>query len=92
MAIVQKQKESVKMIKDCIHEVKAIQYTGVNRDEIKEFLGKGMHHYEGEELVIEHDEGDLVLDISDYLIMEKNGKVYGLDEPEFKKLYTEITK
>ena len=81
-----------KMIKDYIHEVTAIQYTGVNRDEIKEFLGKGTHHYEGVNLVIEHDEGDLVLDISDYLIMEKNGKVYGLEDVEFKELYTEITK
>ena len=80
------------MIKDYIHEVTAIQYTGVNKDEIKEFLREGMHHYEGEELVIPHDEGDLVLDISDYLIMEKNGKVYGLEDVEFKELYTEITK
>ena len=36
------------MVKDYIHEVKAIQYTGVNRDEIKEFLGEGMLLYEGE--------------------------------------------
>ena len=75
------------MVKDYIHEVTAIQYTGVNKDEIKEFLREGMHHYEGDNLVIEHDEGDLVLDISDYLVMERNGKVYAVEEKEFNKLY-----
>ena len=87
MAIVQKQKESVKMIKNYIHKVKAIKYTGENKSMIKEFLGKGTHHYEGDNLVIEHDEGDLVLDISDYLVMERNGKVYAVEETDFKELY-----
>ena len=76
-----------KMIKNYIHKVKAIKYTGENKSMIKEFLGKGMHHYEGDNLVIEHDEGDLVLDISDYLVMERNGKVYAVEEKEFNKLY-----
>ena len=76
-----------KVVKDYNHEVKAIQYTGENKSMIKEFLGKGMHHYEGDNLVIEHDEGDLVLDISDYLAMERNGKVYAVEEKEFNKLY-----
>ena len=35
------------MVKAYIHEVKAIKYTGENKSMIKEFLGKGMHHYEG---------------------------------------------
>ena len=75
------------MIKNYIHKVTAIKYTGENKSMIKEFLGKGMHHYEGDNLVIEHDEGDLVLDISDYLVMERNGKVYAVEEKEFNKLY-----
>ena len=75
------------MLKEYNVTIKAIQYTGENKSMIKEFLRKGMHHYEGDNLVIEHDEGDLVLDISDYLVMERNGKVYAVEEKEFNKLY-----
>ena len=77
------------MVKDYIHEVTAIQYTGVNKDEIKEFLREGMHHYEGEELVIPHDEGDLVVNETDYILKEANGKVYAIEESDFKNLYRE---
>ena len=76
------------MIKDYVHEVKAIQFLG-NPEEIKEFLGDCMHHYEELDLVIPHDEGDLVLNETDYLLKEANDKIYAVEESDFKKLYTE---
>ena len=90
MAIVQKQKESVKMIKDYIHEVKAIQYTGVNRDEIKEFLEGGGHYYEEEDLIILFDGGgELEVNPADYVIKEPSGHVYALDTIKFEEDYRE---
>ena len=90
MAIVQKQKESVKMIKDYIHEVKAIQYTGVNRDEIKDFLGEWEHYYEGENLVIPFEGGgEVEVNPADYVIKEPSGHVYALDAIKFEEDYRE---
>ena len=76
------------MIKDCIHEVKAIQYTGTNRDEIKGFLGN-LNHYYGEngELILPSDTYDVICNDSDYIIKEKNGKIYVVEETDFKELY-----
>ena len=78
------------MIKDYIHEVKAIQYTGVNRDEIKEFLGESEHYYEDENLIIPFDEGgELEVNPADYVIKELSGHVYALDAIKFEEDYKE---
>ena len=76
------------MIKDYIHEVKAIQFLG-NQEEIKDFLEGCLHHYEGLDLLIPHDEGELVVNETDFILKEKNGKIYAVEESDFKKLYTE---
>ena len=55
------------MIKDYIHEVKAIQFLG-NQEEIKDFLEGCLHHYEGLDLLIPHDEGELVVNETEKLI------------------------
>ena len=81
-------KENNEIVKTYTHEVRAIQFLG-NPEEIKEFLGEGMHHYEELDLIIPHDEGDLVVNETDYLLKEKNGKIYALEESDFKKLYRE---
>ena len=76
------------MIKDNIHEVKAIQYTGVNRDEIKEFLEGGGHYYEEEDLIIPFDGGgELEVNPTDYVIKEPSGHVYALDPIKFEEDY-----
>ena len=78
------------MIKDYIHEVKAIQYTGVNRDEIKEFLEGGGHYYEEEYLIILFDGGgELEVNPADYVIKEPSGHVYALDPIKFEEDYRE---
>ena len=78
------------MVKDYNHEVKAIQYTGVNKDEIRGFLGEGMHHYEGENLIILFDEGgELEVNPVDYIIKESSGHVYALDPIKFEEDYKE---
>ena len=78
------------MIKNYNHEVEAIQYTGVNRDEIKEFLGECEHYYEGENLVIPfEDGGEVEVNPADYIIKELSGHVYALEPIKFEEDYRE---
>ena len=81
------------MIKDYTHEVKAIQYTGVNREEIKEFLGEWEHYYEGENLIIPFEGGgEVEVNPADYVIKEPSGHVYALDAVKFEEDYRENQK
>ena len=78
------------MIKDYTHEVKAIQYTGVNREEIKEFLGEWEHNYEGENLIIPFEGGgEVEVNPVGYVIKEPSGHVYALDAVKFEEDYKE---
>ena len=78
------------MVKNYNHKVTAIQYTGVNRDEIKEFLGEWGHYYENEFLVIPFEGGgEVEVSPSDYVIKELSGHVYALDPIKFEEDYKE---
>ena len=86
-------KGQIKMIKDYIHQVKAILYTGVNRGEIKEFLGEWEHYYEGENLIIPFEGGgEVEVNPADYVIKEPSGHVYALDAVKFEEDYRENQK
>ena len=86
-------KGQIKMIKDYIHQVKAILYTGVNRGEIKEFLGEWEHYYEGENLIIPFEGcGEVEVNPVDYVIKEPSGHVYALDAVKFEEDYRENQK
>ena len=78
------------MIKDCIHEVTAIQYTGENREEINRFLENITHYYSDTgQLRIPNDTYEIGCKKGNYVIKEKNGKVYIADKMDFKELYKE---
>ena len=78
------------MIKKYNHEVMSVQYTGMNKEEIKEFFGKGVHHYEGENLIIPFDGGgELEVNPFDYIVKEPDGHVYALGGIKFEENYKE---
>ena len=81
------------MVKVYIHEVSGIQFLGGHTEkekaEIKEFLGDIRHYYDELDLIIPDDEGDLVVNETDYILKEENGKVYAIEESDFKMLYRE---
>ena len=81
------------MVKVYTHEVSGIQFLGGHTEkekaEIKEFLGDIRHYYDELDLIIPDDEGDLVVNETDYILKEANGKVYAIEESDFKKLYRE---
>ena len=76
------------MVKEYSHNVKAIQFLG-NPEEVKEFLGEIPHHYDGLDLIIPTSTYDVVAFERDYIIKEANGKIYIVDETDFKGLYKE---
>lgn len=79
------------MVKEYSHNVKAIQFLG-NPEEVKEFLGDIKHYYDELDLIIPDSDHEVIAVETDYIIKEANGKIYIVDETDFKGLYKEHEK
>lgn len=75
--------------------IEAIQYTGDNFDEIKEFVGDSYYENVDERhltlnIGIKTLEGDMTISLFDYVIKGVNGEFYPCKPDIFKKTYDEI--
>ena len=75
--------------------IEAIQYTGDNFDEIKEFVGDSYYenvdeHHLTLNIGIKTLEGDMAISLFDYVIKGVNGEFYPCKSDIFKKTYDEI--
>lgn len=74
--------------------IEAIQYTGDNFDEIKEFVGDSYYenvdeHHLTLNIGIKTLEGDMAISLFDYVIKGVNGEFYPCKPDIFKKTYDE---
>jgi len=71
-------------------EVEAIQYTGENKNEIKEFVGDCyMGDWRGD-ISIHTLEGNMKISIGDFIIKGIRGEVYPCKPDIFKETYDEV--
>jgi len=80
--------------------IEALQWTGDNKDEIKEFVGDKMYlritdngngtHTQTDELYIETLEGDHKALVGDYIIKGVRGEFYPCKEDIFEETYKAV--
>lgn len=68
--------------------INAVQWTGKNVEEIKEFFGENKDYsFENDDLFINTLEGTMLASINDYIIKGLNGEFYPCKPDIFKKKY-----
>lgn len=78
-------------IKTYHHGIEAVQYTGKNHDELREFAGKALALNGGDILSIMTPEGEeMFVKKYDYVIKGKSGVIYTSSPAFFEGLYEVI--
>ena len=84
------------MVKDYMKKqvmVQAIVWTGININEISEFItGQEFYETTTDELIIKTLEGDMRADIGDYVIKGVKGEFYPCKPDIFEMSYEEVEK
>lgn len=70
--------------------IEAIQWTGDNIDEIRDFISTEEYNIRGGSLYIKTLEGDMFAPIGSYIIKGVNGEFYPCREGIFEKTYEEV--
>ena len=70
--------------------VEAVQWTGKNIDEVKEFVKGSMISFEKNFITIHTLEGDMLTSVGDYIIMGVHGDYYPCKPYIFEQTYEEV--
>ena len=72
-------------------KIEAIQWTGENVLEVKDFVTSGAEYLEDENVIVIHTlEGDMKAILNDYIIKGVKGEFYPCKENIFKETYEEV--